>query len=64
MGDERIRLYASGGETSAGINAKTSDSGDLQLSGYDVGPVPDTFFGDLTTNTGSMRQQNTRTGYC
>ena len=43
---ERIKLYEKRGETSIFIDAEITDSGDLQLSGQDIGKAPREFWGD------------------
>ena len=42
----RIELYESSGKTSIYIDAEIKGTGDLQLSGQDVGEGPREFFGD------------------
>ena len=42
----RIKLYESRGKTSIFIEAEIEKSGDLQLSGQDVGEAPNKFWGD------------------
>ena len=42
----RIKLYESRGKTSIYIDAEIKGTGDLQLSGQDVGETPREFFGD------------------
>jgi len=42
----RIKLYESRGETSIFIDAEIKGTGDLQLSGQDVGEAPRKFYGD------------------
>jgi len=43
---EKVRLYEHRGETSVLIEAEITDSGELQLSGQDVGKAPKEFWGD------------------
>lgn len=40
------RLYEQRGETSVLIDAEIDDSGDLQVSGQDLGRAPEEFWGD------------------
>jgi hypothetical protein len=42
----RIKLYESKGKTSIYIDAEIKRTGDLQLSGQDVGEAPTKFYGD------------------
>ena len=42
----RTKLYESRGKTSIYIDAEIKGTGDLQLSGQDVGEAPRKFFGD------------------
>ena len=42
----QIKLYESSGKTSIYIDAEIKGTGDLQLSGQDVGEAPRKFFGD------------------
>ena len=42
----RIKLYESRGKTSIYIDAEIKGTGDLQLSGQDVGEAPRKFYGD------------------
>src|SRR5262245_24409947 len=41
-----LRLYEQRGETSIFIDATITKSGDLKVSGQDVGKAPQTFWGD------------------
>ena len=42
----RVELYESKGKTSIYIDAEIKGTGDLQLSGQDVGEAPRKFYGD------------------
>jgi hypothetical protein len=46
MAAEKVQLYAYQGETSIYIDAEITESGDLLLSGQDVGKAPEEFWGD------------------
>ena len=44
---EPVKLVNQGGSTSIHIQARIEDSGDLVISGQDIGDAPEEFFGDL-----------------
>ena len=46
MAAHRVQLYECEGETSVFIDAEIADSGDLLMSGQDVGEAPKEFWGD------------------
>jgi hypothetical protein len=46
MAAMKVQLYEYQGETSVNIDAEITDSGDLLLSGQDVGKAPEEFWGD------------------
>ena len=44
---EPVKLVSQGGSTSIHIDARIEESGDLVISGQDIGDAPEEFFGDL-----------------
>ena len=44
---EPVKLVNQGGSTSIHIDARIEESGDLVISGQDIGDAPEEFFGDL-----------------
>jgi hypothetical protein len=46
MAVHKVQLYEREGETSVHIDAEITDSGDLLLSGQDIGKAPKEFWGD------------------
>ncbi len=46
MAARKIQLYEYRGETSIYIDAEIGDSGDLLLSGQDIGKAPEEYWGD------------------
>jgi hypothetical protein len=46
MAANKVQLYDCEGETSVFVDAEITDSGDLLMSGQDVGKAPKEFWGD------------------
>ena len=44
---ETVKLVNQSGSTSIHIDARIEESGDLVISGQDIGDAPEEFFGDL-----------------
>ena len=45
--NETVKLVRQAGSTSIHIDARIEESGDLVISGQDIGDAPEEFFGDL-----------------